>query len=72
MHARAGWIVRVEHCLDRVLVDHRPGNRRLDALACSIGKILVDQLREVSVSGATQIAAIDPLPNDPLQLPEQV
>ena len=72
MRGRAGRVVRVEHCLDRVLADHRLGKRRLDALAGPIGEVLIDQLRRVGAAGAAQIAAVEPFADDALQLVEEV
>ncbi len=72
MRGRAGRVVGVEDRLDRMLADHRLGDRRLDALAGPVGDVLVDQLRRVGAAGAAQIAAVEPFAGDPLQLAEQV
>ena len=50
----------------------RFGDRRLDPLAGHVGDLLVEQLGRVGAAGAAQIAAIQPLAGDALQLAEQV
>ena len=72
VRSRAGRIIGVEHGSDRVLVDHRLGDRGLDALTGPICEVLINQLRRVGAAGAAQISAIEPFADDPLQLPEQV
>ena len=44
----------------------------LDPLAGHVGDFLVDQLRRIGAADADQIAAVEPLARDALELAEQV
>ncbi|HZK88858.1 MAG TPA: hypothetical protein VFC56_01805 [Stellaceae bacterium] len=67
---RAGRVVRVEHRLDRPLADHRRRDRPADPVAGHVEDLRVEDLR-LRGADAAQIAALQPLAGDALQLAEQ-
>ena len=68
----SGRVVGIQHGLHRSLLGQlRPGDRRSDLLARSVGKIGNHQLGAIGIAFACDVFR-KPLPGDALQLAEEV
>ena len=71
MDRRAGGVVGIENRLDRALAEVSLHDAARDALARSVGELLIHQLGRVRITLADQVV-VQPAARDPLELAEQV